>query len=208
MLMASEPRYFLAQVTETEIIESRQTWLKKAWHDDVSRADLILAEIHRLNSRFSQSSELIKQAEMWILSSASQEHISLLWHTKAKLALDSNNIQSAKLMNMKAINIARQCGLNLYLVDFLNLCAELKLRDSKGYDALEITQEAYNRAIDAQCQYMWAAATSKHLMGKALLVLNRKAEAIPVLTSALELREQLGDAQCSVTRQLLDQMHS
>ncbi|MEM8720034.1 MAG: hypothetical protein AAGE84_12085 [Cyanobacteria bacterium P01_G01_bin.39] len=208
MLMASEPRHFLPQVTETEIIKCRKNWLEKGWNDDVSRADLILAEINRLNKNLNQSLKLIQQAERWIFASGSQEHICLIWHIKAKIAFDSNDIKSAESMNIKAINIARECGFDFYLIDFLNFSSELKLRKSETNAALALAREVLIRSTDIKCKYLWATATSSHLIGEALLLLNQKSEAISNLTSALQLREKLGDNRYKMTQKLLDQIYN
>lgn len=206
VLFASEPRYFLGKIESVDLQRARRHWRDRGWSDDVSRAELILAEIARLQGKSDRARELADRAERWIVRSNSQEHLAVFYYLNGKLAGERGDRETARIANSKAIEIARECGFGLYLVDFLNGAAQLSLASGDYVASEQIAAEAFELANVPQLKSVWAAATALHVRGEALGYLQRSAEAISALKMALALRQQIGDPQQVVTQTLLTQI--
>lgn len=202
LLMMTEPRYFLRFLDNQHVTLSRKEWIEKRWFDDVARADLILAELARLEGDLPKARIHGQDAKNWILPSGSQEHLCGLYHFFSKL-VGSEDISAAIKFNKQAENIAVERRFSLYLIDILNQKAMLNCHGNDFQGALVSARAASDHADASQCRHAWGRAEALHLQGKALLAMGRQDEARLLLADALELRRRIRDEAIGSTRELI-----
>ena len=66
------------------------------WNDEVTRFDLVKAEIERRKGNLRGGRGLLEKATQWIVQSGSQEHLCALHLGKARLAIDEQAYQLGK----------------------------------------------------------------------------------------------------------------
>jgi hypothetical protein len=101
------------------------------------------------------------------------------------------------------IRLARQCGVGLYLIELLCEQAELCLERADAPAAESFSAAALERAQAPDCQFLWGAAESGTLLGRALLKQGKADCARRFLSQALQLRQKLGDPGLDQTQRLL-----
>ncbi len=179
----------------------KELYQEIGWEGERARCHFLLAEAARRQGDLEQSREHLQAGAAWSLRSGSVEHLCLMHLHRARLDLDTAKDSHALT---EGLQVARSCGLGLYLVELLCEQAETVL-GSDPVAAERAAREALQQSSAAQCQFQWGAAAAGHLLGKSLLAQGRGAEARAFLEKTLALRRRLGDPRAVFTEQLLEQ---
>jgi hypothetical protein len=176
------------------------------WQGDRARCLLLLAEAARRQADPALARKFLEAASGWIIPSGSVEHLCLLHLTRARMARDAREHDTAQRAVDEGLHAARQGGLGLYLVELLCEQAELCLAWGQADQARPFAWEALSLALAEKCQYLWGGAQASHLLGQALVGEQRIHEARHTLRKALELRRHIGHPGVEATEQLLDRV--
>jgi hypothetical protein len=174
------------------------------WEGDRTRCQLLLAEVARRQGALSR--EYLESASRWAIHSGSVEHLCLFHLVRARAAKDLRDSESAQRAVDEGLHMARQCGLVLYAIELLCVQAELSLTRLDAVAAEHFAAAGWERALAADCQYLWGAAQAGHLLGRALLAQGKLAGARPVLLRALSVRQRIGDPRSEETERLLESL--
>jgi|GEM_PF-4507807 len=93
----------------------------------------------------------------------------------------------------EGVQLARQCGLALYLVELLAEKAEILLAQGAADAAESSAREAMELASGQQVQFLWGAALAGHLLGQALVQQGKIGAARKALHEVLTGRKRIGD---------------
>jgi hypothetical protein len=91
------------------------------------RTRLVLAEVERREGRTEQALAGLEGEAPWIMRSGSVEHLCLYHLIRSRALTDRGESEAADLESREGLILARQCGLGLAHVDFLNLRCRLAL---------------------------------------------------------------------------------
>jgi hypothetical protein len=163
----------------------------------------IVAEAARRQLDHAHCGSNLESAAKWILHSGSVEHLCLLHITQARLARSEGDGEAAQRAVYPGLQLARQCGLGLYLIELLCEQAEICLARTDYSAAEHHAAAALERAQATDCQFLWGAAEAGHLLGVALFHQDQSDKARLFLTQALSRRLHLGDPRVEQTRQVL-----
>jgi hypothetical protein len=200
------------------------------WNDELSRCDLVEAEIELRCGNTSASRELLQKATQWIVQSGSQEHLCLLHLRKARLAIAEEQFDLALSIIDEGLLTAEQCGFGLYFIDLLCERARVLLRIGSCQDALRAAEIALNGIEAQKCQaglerdalpsgremlgasdpassYLWGAARAGFFRGAASISLGLT-DGTRCLESTLALQQKLCDPKAKETAQLLSEATS
>jgi hypothetical protein len=172
------------------------------WNGDRARCRLVLAEVARRRGDAEGCRRYLDKAAAWVLHSGSVEHLGLMHLVRARAARGGDGEEAQRAVS-EGLHLARQCGLGLYQVELLCVQAEIMLDRGDAPAAERTAGEALWRAAAVDCRFAWGEAEARHLLGLALVMQQRGAEARPVLEAALELRQRLGDPRAEETERLL-----
>src|SRR5262249_27533414 len=137
--------------------------------------------------------ELLDAATRWIVHSGSVEHLCLMHLVQARCSLDGEDTESAQRAAAEGLHLARQCGLGLYLIPLLCVQSEICLARLDAPEAEHVAAAAWERALAADCQYLWGATEAGHQLGQTLLAQRVPERARPILERTLYLCQQIGD---------------
>jgi hypothetical protein len=91
------------------------------------RTRLVLAEIERREGRTAMALTALEREAPWIMRSGSVEHLCLYHLIRSRVLTDQGEYEAADSESREGLILARQCGLGLAHVDFLNLRCRLAL---------------------------------------------------------------------------------
>jgi len=163
----------------------------------------VAADAARRRGDVSLCRKLLEEASGWILHSGSVEHLCLLHLVNSRAARAEGHVESARRAVEEGLHLARRCGLKLFHVELLCEAAEVSLARSDSVAAEPMAHEALRIATAADCQFMWGAAESAHLIGQASIAQGRPTDARSFLEQALDLRRRLRDPRVVETERLL-----
>lgn len=196
------------------------------WNDEVTRFDLVKAEIERRKGNLRGGRGLLEKATQWIVQSGSQEHLCALHLGKARLAIDEQAYQLGKTALDEGPHIAEQCGLGFYSVHLQITLADLFICIEDFARALDAAVAARNGILrhthkppeasnvelkevlvigsdHPNSQYVWATSTAGFLQGYALAKLGKLEGARRILESIQELQKQIGYPYLEKTQALI-----
>jgi tetratricopeptide (TPR) repeat protein len=176
------------------------------WEGDRARLLCIAAEAARRQSDIGGSRSNLDLAAKWILHSGSVEHLCLLYLTQARLARSTGDGEAAQRAVNPGLQLARQSGLGLYLIELLCEQAEICIARNDYSAAEHFAAAALERAQAPDCQFLWAAVEAGHLLGVALFHQGQPDRARRFLARALLRRRALGDPRVEQTQQVLQLM--
>jgi hypothetical protein len=174
------------------------------WEGDRARWLCIVAEAARRQSDYVHSRSNLDLAAKWILHSGSVEHLCLLHLPQARLARVEGDGEAAQRAASLGIQLARQCGLGLYLIELLCEQSEICLARTDYPAAEHFAAAALERAHAPDCHFLWGAAEAGHLLGVALYQQGQLDPARCFLSRALDWRHALRDPRTEQTRHLLE----
>lgn len=175
-----------------QINETRRKHWNADEHDIISRCDLVLADILRLQQNFKMSREKIEQASEWVLHSGSQEHLCLFYLLNARVAIDEMNFELARRSIKEGIHISERCQFTLFHIELsieqARLFKEMKmppqseraalaalngiLRENHEYSPVSDRSRrdlAVMGARHPECQFVWGELEASRRLGLALI---------------------------------------
>jgi hypothetical protein len=170
-----------------------------------ARCQLLLAEVERLRREIWLCCEHLEAASGWVVHSGCVEHLCLFHLVRSRLALGKNEGETGQRAVDEGLHLARQCGLDLYLIPLLCVQAEICLARLDPAAAEHVAAAAWERALAPGCQFLWGAAEAGHLLGKAMLLQKLTDRARPVIERTIQLRRQIGDPRIEASETLLRQ---
>lgn len=197
-----------------------------AWHDEIARYDLIMAEIERRSANYTTCRGLLEKATQWIVQSGSQEHLCLLHYGKARLAMDEEHFDLARSMINEGLHIAEQCGFGLYGIELLIERSRLSILTRQISDATRSALAALNGILKGshepasepgldesellilganhpKCQFIWGSVKAGYLYGQSLLLSGETIKGKKSLEETLILQKRIADPGASETEKLL-----
>jgi hypothetical protein len=176
------------------------------WGGDLARKQLFNAEFARQNGATERCRKWLEEAGRWILHSGSVEHLCLYHLMRARALRSSNEHLPGEQSLVEGIQLARQYGLGLYLVDLLTESAESLLAQGRAPAAEAAAREAMDQASAPRIRFRWGAALAGHLLGQALFDQEKRDPARDILKETLKLRQSIRDPQAWKTGKLLAQL--
>jgi hypothetical protein len=101
--------------------------LKKFNVPEQVRTRLVLAEVERRDGHTDRALAGLEREAPWILRSGSVEHLCLYHLIRSRTLADRGEYEAADSESREGMLLARQCGLGLAHIDFLNLRSRLAL---------------------------------------------------------------------------------
>jgi hypothetical protein len=195
---------YLGRLTQARQIAE----LDPLYHDmgretDRARGQLIAAEAARRQNDLMANNHHLVAASQWILHAGSVEHLCLYHLLRARVAGDLGDQEGAQRAVNEGLHLSRACGLGLAHIELLCLQAEINLARGDAPAAEQMASDALWRATADDCRFAWGEAEARHLLGKALLVQQRRREAQAALETTMELRQHIGDPRQVETASLL-----
>jgi hypothetical protein len=96
------------------------------------RTRLVLAEVDRRQGHAGKALAGLEREAPWIMRSGSVEHLGLYHLIRSRVLTDRGEYEAADSESLEGLLLARQCGLGLAHVDFLNLRARLALARARS----------------------------------------------------------------------------
>lgn len=149
---------------------------KSIYEDDRIRTEFAQAEMYRLRGALDLARESLNKASQWALNSASQEHLCLMHLMRAKVALEDEALETAAGAIDEGLQIARESGFTIWLIELLNERALLLLKRKDYTQAEVIAREAYDLANTPECRFAYGESRAKPLLREALLAQGKPAE--------------------------------
>jgi hypothetical protein len=111
------------------------------------RTRLVLAEVERRGGDTETAVTALECEAPWIFRSGSVEHLCLYHLIRSRVLADRGAFEAADLESREGLILARQCGLGLAHVDFLNLRGRLALVRARAVpDPADPQREAFLKA--------------------------------------------------------------
>jgi hypothetical protein len=174
------------------------------WRADLARKQLFWAEFASQRGDHQSCRKFLEQASNWILHSGSVEHLCLLHLIQARVLKTTRDLPASLRAVAEGVQLARQCGLALYLVELLTEKAEILLAQGEADAAESAAREAMELASGQQVQFLWGAALAGHVLGQALVQQGKMDAARKALHDVLTLRKRIGDPRTWQTEKLLN----
>jgi hypothetical protein len=111
------------------------------------RTRLVLAEVERREGRAGAALAALEREAPWIFRSGSVEHLGMYHLIRSRVLADRGEFDAADAGSREGLLLARQCGLGLAHVDFLNLRGRLALAWARAFPDPEAPpREAFLKA--------------------------------------------------------------
>uniref|UniRef100_A0A7J3UZQ4 Tetratricopeptide repeat protein n=1 Tax=Candidatus Methanosuratincola petrocarbonis (ex Vanwonterghem et al. 2016) TaxID=1867261 RepID=A0A7J3UZQ4_9CREN len=154
---------------------------REHWGHTTALCNILFAELYRMQGKPDKAREVLTEAVDWGVRTADQEV--LIWGNliRARLALDSDDLDEVERAIREGLGTAEYCGYGLYYIDLLIAKGQLALRKGDPNLAEQCAREALDGdqgkkpklfgARHPECGYAWGEGDALHLLGEALLAL-------------------------------------
>jgi hypothetical protein len=124
------------------------------------RTQLVLAEVERREGHTEMALSALERESPWIFRSGSVEHLCLYHLIRSRALTDRREYEAADSESREGLLLARQCGLGLAHIDFLNLRSRLALARAlaipdRGAPQREVFLEAAARSALGALNGVW-----------------------------------------------------
>jgi tetratricopeptide (TPR) repeat protein len=219
--LEGKPLYSLRGIYEAEskfargdrqgaIKQSQANWetltkMKKYANENRCRCDALLARL-LLPDDSAYAAKHLDKARAFAEASGVVELQLRCFHSACELYQHLGDYLQAIAEGEAGVLLADTCGFGKYSIDIRIALAETYVAVGDARKALQNARNALDRSEHPDCQYAWGKADGLHFCGLAHMRLGDRELARQRLTSALELRDNLGHGRLEDTRKAMEDL--